>query len=168
MTRFGMVAAVVVMALALGACGEDNNDHHDENNTSEDAEFCSHMVDGPSKSVTASLDASGALAEAWAEHTRVDVAMPGAGAAEATAYVTFTPDAAGDVTIALGVDAPVVVLDGQTTVAAESTVTNATCPDKVVKGFVYELEAKTYTLKIGPTAAATVSIVAAAAGAHAH
>lgn len=171
MTRFGMMALVMMMALSQGACGDhdhdhDNNDHgHGQN---EEAEFCAHMVDGPNKNVTASVDASGALTEAWADHTRVDVAMPGAGASEATAYVSFTPEAAGDVEIALGVDVPFEVLDGTTAVAAERTTTNGTCPQAIVKGYVYELEAKSYTIKIGPTTEATVSLVAEAAGEHDH
>ena len=165
MTRFGMMAAVMMMALSTGACGDDhehdNNDHgHDH---SEEAHFCAHMVDGPNKNITASVDASGALTEAWADHTRVDVAMPGAGASEATAYVTFTPEAAGDVEIALSVDVPFEVLDGTTAVAAERTTSNGTCPQAIVKGYVYELEAKSYTIKIGPTTEATISLVAEAA-----
>ena len=148
------------LSLSLTACGDhdhDNHDNHDNHEHGDEAEVCSHFEGGPYVDATAVAEASGTLPETFEEHHLIRVAMP---SGTDTAYVQVTIEETGEFEFWLGKDIPFELLDGTTAIAPESTLAGAKgCESTAVKGLVFDLEAKTYTVKIGPTTETQVTFV---------
>ena len=153
MKRASLYASLFVLLLLPAApfgCGEageeDNHDHGDD-----EEHVCVHFESGPELDVNGVEARDGDLPETFEEHTRVDVMMP---AAADTAYVKWTSDEAGDFVFWLSKDVPLALFDGDTEVAAEESGGAAKgCEDKAVAHRKFEVEAKEYTVRIGPAIA---------------
>ena len=176
------LVAISAVTLFFIGCGpeDENHDNHEENHTNKEENHanhdnhdnhgneehvCVHFESGPYADVTSLADAMGELSESFQEHTLVNVTIP----AEKTGYLKFSPEEAGEFTVWLGSDVGFKVLDGDMEVVAESTKEAAMgCEEDAVKGLVFDFEAKTYTLEIGPTDDSMVSFAVEHAGEHEH
>jgi hypothetical protein len=101
--------------------------------------------------ITAEADATADLPETFEEHTRIDVTFPGG---EDTAFVKWTPEEAGEFKFWRSQDVPFALLDGQTELTPEGMGGAAKgCEMDAVVHSKYDVEAKSYTIRIGPGAA---------------
>ena len=170
MTRFPLMTSLLVGALALSPLGCDEHDHNNENNHDHDnnhdnndhdgeAHVCVHFKEGPNATVTAATTATETLSESFEEHTKINVTLPD-GATEG--YIQWTPEEAGEFAFWLDADVPFALFDGETEVAPEETGGGAKgCEDLAVAHKEFDVEEKTYTIRIGaPTTGATVGFVA--------
>lgn len=179
--KVALVAVSVFMMFSVG-CGPEDHDHdnheenhanhknHEENhanheNHGSEEHVCVHFESGPSADVTSLADATGELPESFQEHTLVNVTIP----AEKTGFLKFSPEEAGEFVLWIGSDVGFKVLDGDMELAAESTKGAAMgCEEDAVKGLVFDLEQKSYTLEIGPTDDSMVSFAIEHVGGHEH
>lgn len=166
-TRFSTTCALALSLAMFVGCGEeDNHDNHDHGENHEDGEehVCVHFEGSDQVAIAGAAAADGTLEETFQEHSRIEVTLPGDAD---TGYVKWTPEEAGDFVFWLGSDVTFEVLDGTTALTAEEMGGAAMgCEEKAVKHIKFDVEAKTYTIKIGPAAStgATVAFVAEHAG----
>jgi hypothetical protein len=172
-------ALAMFLLAAPVACGEapeeehennhDHNNHDHENNHDhgDEEHVCVHFEAGPVVEVTAVADQAGTLPETFEEHHRIDVTMP---AGEDTAYVLWTAEEAGEFAFWLGEDVPFALIDAGTELTPEEEGGAAEgCEDMAVAHKKFDVEAKAYTIKIGPaTAGGTFQFAAEHAGEHDH
>lgn len=126
-------------------------------------EACEHLTDGPFVDVVASVDTPPDVSKG---HTAYRVALVdvAGGKGGAVAYANAT---AGDVTIFLSRDVPVVVTgpDGSP-IDAEDSLEGSAC-SAIAASHVFPLPVGTSTLTFGPTSETTVSVVIEAGHDHA-
>lgn len=162
-----MTLVLLALAFSVAACDSDAaNDADADAHSSETpaAEACEHSKEGPYKDVTAAADATGAPSITF-EHTAVRVAL-GDLEGQKGGYVTFTADEDGEFAFFAGPSVSMAVTDAAgAAVAAESEEAVSECTEVAVSR-KYDLKVGTYTIKLGPTAETTVTIVAEHLGAH--
>lgn len=152
------VIVVVVLALALTACSDDDTtpeEMHEEHEGTLDEEACEHHEEGPFADVAASLDADAAPV-ASIEHTSVRIALAEGFEGGHGGYVTVEADEDADFGFFLTADVPVQIVDGE---FEESSGASETCPDLVAASHIAELSVGTHVLAIGPTDVESVSLV---------
>lgn len=156
----------LALSLSLFACGEDDdskdNDGHGGNGAEMSAlevaieEACEHSADGPFENVTATPAADGAPSITF-EHSRVDVALDASGDAPG-GYVTFESGEVAEYWFLLSENVPleVAAADGTILMAEDTEMVDACSEIQVAH--LFDLEVGTYTLKIGPGSASTMSL----------
>ena len=162
----------LILQFAAVGCGDDHDhdghdhdhghDHSDHDNLDATGEACFPMEGGPATEITAgATEAEAANTEGsdW-EHKRVDITLNDDGSGGFSGYVTYEADEDAEFVFFTSADFTIQI-DGND---AESTSTVTECTD-VQTGFVFDLGVGEHTLFISATTA-TVSIVAAEAGAH--
>ncbi len=145
---------------------EDNNhDHEDNNHDHEDGEehACVHFESGPNVEIMSVADGTATLNETFEEHTRIDVMLP---TDADTGFVEWSPEEAGEFVFWLSEEVPFALLDGDTELNPEETGGAAMgCETLAVVHHKFDVEAKSYTIEIGPAAdIESVSFVAEHAG----
>lgn len=179
-------ALAPLVALTFAACGgednheenhanhEENHANHEDNNHANhehgdvDEEACAHMANGPNTSVAAVADIGGALEDATAEHTRVDVTLAMDFEGQNGGYVRYEAAEAGDFVFFVDSDVAIALYDdADAEVPFEETgVMVDTCAEVAVK-HVAELEAgASYKIELGPTDATEVRLVIEHGGEH--
>jgi hypothetical protein len=157
----------VVAALAAAMWGCDDHGHDDDGGgggggDAHDrlAAACDHFEYGPEVPVTATADAAGDLPDVSLPHHRYDVALADDGAGQRVAYLKFAPSETTNVWFLPSADVPLALTDaGGAAVALETAPASEVQCDAAAKALGNELAPGNYTLKLGPTDAATVSLV---------
>ena len=143
-------------ATALTGCGD--HDHEEHHGPAEEA--CEHTKEGPFQDVTATAAADGAPSATFA-HTAVRITLveDADDNTQNSGYVTFAADEAAEFAFFLSTDVPLAIMDANSAaVDIEESADVAECTE-VAKQHNADLEVGTYTLKIGPTTEASVSLV---------
>ena len=143
-------------ATALTGCGD--HDHEEHHGPAEEA--CEHTKEGPFQDVTATAAADGAPSATFA-HTAVRITLveDADDSTQNSGYVTFAADEAAEFAFFLSTDVPLAIMDANSAaVDIEESADVAECTE-VAKQHNADLEVGTYTLKIGPTTEASVSLV---------
>ncbi|MCB9506031.1 MAG: hypothetical protein H6700_08730 [Myxococcales bacterium] len=152
MTTFG--------AAMLSACGDGEPSEADEAEGTPLEEACEHHALGPFIEVTATPSgALGGIPDVSAEHTSVQVTLPGAAGAPASGYVGFAVSVPGTYGFFLTENVP---LSAAMSFGGDITVTplsvDGAC-DAVVAGYWMYLPVGTVVLQLGPTEASSVALV---------
>lgn len=143
---------LVLFAFGLAACSEGLFEH-----------ACEHMSEAGEAVLAVPPGEAASAPGTGTLHKRYSLQLPGqpGGAAGSNEGVTkFTPSAAGDYRFFLSAKVPLKLLDGASEVAVEETVDAAEgeCAS-LVTAQTFALEAKTYLLRFGPTAATSVDLL---------
>lgn len=162
-----MLSAVALLTTTfVTGCADDTDDTSTTAaatgaTLSSDEEACEHMVEGPFQDVTATAASDGAPSATYA-HTAVHITL----ATDTTddtmymGYVTYEADEATEFALFLSVDAPLAIHDAAgNDVEIEASEAVLAC-DEVAMEHLVDFEVGTYTLVIGPTAAAEVTLIA--------
>lgn len=159
MHDFLKLITTATLASAMIACGQDDQNAQPEGDQVREAErlACDHILNGPDVGADASAEATDAP-ESSEQQARVDVTLPSSGE---VGYLTFTLREAGEVEFFFDEDVTFAVFDGDVEVDASATAGEAaSCPEEVLKSSTYRLEAKGYTLALGPSSSSVVSFFA--------
>ncbi|AKU91486.1 hypothetical protein [Vulgatibacter incomptus] len=165
-----LLASLLVTLSACGNGDDSSNDGHTHDDLAELAEHaCEHGQDGPFLEVNASLTRGDAAEAVSRAHTAFRIALPEDSDGTHRGAVVYTATATGEVVFFLSADVPLSVHDGEAEVEIEAEGKVDACPAVITKAVTVDVTAGTeYVLELGPTDAATVTLVAVSAGGHAH
>ncbi|WP_224245174.1 hypothetical protein [Hyalangium gracile] len=148
--KMKLLSAVLLSAALVAGCGDDEE--------SVDADACEHLQEGPSSSLTASTDNTGAPAVSN-DHRRYDIALIDAVSGKG-GIVSFAVSEAADYTVYLNGAVPVTVktANGQTIEPEVSGTGSSEC-DEIKRRHTFALQVGTHTLSFGPTTETSVGLV---------
>lgn len=140
------------------ATGDAGEEELDLDHLAEHA--CTHFQTGTPEAVTASATADGsttAVEVGHAVHAVTLVAFEG----QQGGYLALTPDEATDIVLFAAADVPLAVEDsGGTTVEVHMTAAEPSTCSAIKKIALYELDAASYFIKLGPTDLGSVELLA--------
>ena len=151
----------LALAAALAACdSEDEHHHHAAGETPIEA-GCPHFTYGDAQPRTAAASDPGEEATIAAVHQRYDIALD---AAASPGLMDFQAGLPGDYYFMLAADVPFELRAEGVVVAPNGSVAPGDeCPEAAMV-HAYTLEIGTYELRLGPTSATSVTMVAHLAG----
>ncbi len=165
----------VLLAVAPGCGGDGGNDGDvPADGTAETTGLgkyeggCEHMAEGPGQPVAAVAYGAVGAPDVGAGHTRFDMDLASVEGGKG-GDVAYPAAEATDYVIALDADVPLAILDGSgAQVAIEETLRTGLPCNGVAVFHTVELDVGSYTLRLGPTSIARVSMVIEEAAGHVH
>ena len=129
------------------------------------ADGCEHMAGGPFADVTAAATADGTLPDVSAGHTAHRIALVGAGSEMYEGYVRYVSDADTERAMFLSAQVALELTDAEGTVLAPTDSGNGTDQCTEVGSWAhYDFSVGTYTVHLGPTTEASVTLVTVTPG----
>jgi hypothetical protein len=156
---------ILALVAGLAACSEDGSTDDGATEPGLDEEACEHHEEGPYADVTA-VPAPLNAPLASIDHTSVRIALAEGFEGARGGFVSVRAADDADFVFFLTEAVPFALVEGDVEVSEEGS---ATCPEVVAASHIAELAVGTHVVKIGPTDAASVSLVfEEIAGEHGH